>query len=306
MYLPERRHVGNDAVLLLQAARRQARGHDLVEDHGDAARPGLLAHHLQEPDVARQAAVAALHRLEQDGEQFLAVLGQQRPRALDVVVGRHDVVVGDVHRAAAAHEIEHAAVVAAVEHHDLGGLGPALALGEDAGAGQRHHVALGAGVGEAHQVDRRHAVGDQLGELGLVGVAAAVVPAVVQRAVDGGADHRMRVAVDAGGVFAQHVDVFVAVGVPQAAALAAHDGERERRIVQRRAGVAARHRLARFLVAAEALGIAVGIGLARLDERGLQIRIDQGLIGHVTLLALWREYHTTFSSRIGRPADMRS
>ena len=207
-------------------------------------------------------------------------------------------------------------MIAAVEHHDLGGLDPALALGEDAGAGQRHDVALGAGVGEAHQVDRRHAVGDQLGELALVGVAAAIVPAVVQRAVDGGADHRMGVAVDAGGIFAQHVDIFVAVGIPQPAALAAHHGQRKRRVMQGRAGVAAGHRLAGFLVAGEALGVAVDIGLARLDESGLQVRIDQGLIGHGTLLSNssaspydgsgHREYHTTFSSRIGRPADMRS
>jgi hypothetical protein len=212
-----------------------------------------------------------LHRLEQDGEQLLAVLGQQRPRALDIVVGRHDIFVGDVHRAAAAHEIEHAAVIAAVEHHDLAGLGAALALGIDARAGQRHDVALGARVGEAHQIDRGHAVGHQLGETGLVGVAATIVPAMVQRLVDGGPDHRVRVAVDAGGVFAQHVDVFVAVGVPQPAAFAAHDGEGKRRIVQRRAGVAARHRLARLVVAAEAFGIAVGVGLTRFDERGLQV-----------------------------------
>jgi hypothetical protein len=229
--------------------------------------------------------VAALHGLEQDGEQLFAVPGQPRARAFDVVVGRHDVLVRNVHRAAAAHEIEHAAVIAAVEHHDLGGLGPPLALGIDARARERHHVALGAGVGEAHQVDRRHAVGDQLGELGLVGVAAAVVPAVVQRAIDGGADHRMGVAVDAGGVFAQHVDVLVAVGVPQPATLAAHHGERERRIVQGGAGVAAGHRLARFVVAREALGIAGGIGLARVVEGGLQIRIDQRCIGHGMLLA---------------------
>jgi hypothetical protein len=250
--------------------------------------------------------VAALHGLEKHGKQLLAVLGEQRARALDIVVGRHDILIGHVHRAAAAHEIKHAAVVAAVEHHDLGGHRAALALGEDPGAGQRHDIALGAGVGETDQIDRRDALGDQPGEPGLVGVTAAVVPAVVQGAVDGGADHRVGVAVDAGGVLAQHVDVLMPVGIPQAAALAARHGERERRIVQRGARVAARHGLAGLLVAGIALGVALDIGLARLGERRLQVRVDQRRIGHGTLLVWRREYHTTFSSRIGRPADIRS
>ena len=51
--------------------------------------------------------------------------------------------------------------------------------------------------------------------------------------------------------------------------------ERERRIVQRGTGVAAGHRLARFLVAREALGVAGDIGLPHLVEGGLQVRIDQ-------------------------------
>ena len=174
-------------------------------------------------------------------------------------------------------------MIAAVKDHHLGGLGAALPLGEDLGAGQRHDVALGAGIGEAHQVDRGHAVGDQLGELTFVGVASTVVPAVIERAIDGSADHWMGVAVDAGSVLAQHVDIFVPVGVPQPAAFAAHDGERERRIVQGRPGIAARHRLAGFLVAREALGIAIDIGLLGFGEGGLQIRIDQRLIGHGTL-----------------------
>jgi len=102
-------------------------------------------------------------------------------------------------------------------------------------------------------------------------------------ASDGGADHRMGMAVDAGRVFAQHVDVLVPVDVPQPAALAARDGEREWRIVQRRARVAARHRLAGLVMARQALLVARGIGLARLGERGVQVRIDQGLIGHGSL-----------------------
>jgi hypothetical protein len=106
-------------------------------------------------------------------------------------------------------------------------------------------------------------------------VAAGVVPAVIERLVDRLADYRMRVAVDAGGVFTQHVDILVPVDVPQPAALALHDGERERRVVQRGAGVAARHRLRRLVLADEALGIALDIALTRLGERGLQIRIDE-------------------------------
>ena len=56
-----------------------------------------------------------------------------------------------------------------------------------------------------------------------------------------GADHRMRMAVDPGGVFAEEVDVLGAVEIPQPAAGAARDAEREGREVQHRARVAAGH-----------------------------------------------------------------
>ena len=59
--------------------------------------------------------------------------------------------------------------------------------------------------------------------------------------------------------------------------------ERERRY-SHITWIAARHGLAGFLMAREALGVAGDIGLAHLVEGRLQVRIDQRGIGHGTLL----------------------
>ena len=169
--------------------------------------------------------------------------------AVQVVVRRHHVVERRVDRRTATGEAEHRAVVAAVEHHHLG------TPGEDAADRDRQQVRLGAGVGEAHAL-QPEAVAYRAGELRLGQVGAAEVDPGVQRAIQRGADLRVRVAVDAGGVFAEEVDVFGAVEVPQPAALAACDADRERRVVQHGARVAARHHRGRFDEAGEALRIA--------------------------------------------------
>ena len=88
--------------------------------------------------------------------------------------------------------------------------------------GDRQQVGLGAGVGEAHAL-QPEAVAHGAGELRLQQVVRAEVDAGIQRAIHRGADHRMRVAIDAGGVFAEEVDVLGAVHVPQPAALAARN-----------------------------------------------------------------------------------
>ena len=170
-------------------------------------------------------------------------------RRRHVVVRRQHVVERRVDRRAAAGEAEHRAVVAAVEHHHL------RPPGEDAADRDRQQVRFGAGVGEPHPL-QPEALAHGAGELRLGQVGAAEVDAGVQRAIHRGTDHRMRMAVDAGGVFAEEVDVLGAVEVPQPAALAACDAEREGRIVQHGARVAARHDGGRLDEAGEALGIA--------------------------------------------------
>ena len=73
--------------------------------------------------------------------------------------------------------------------------------------------------------------------------------------IDRGADRRVGMAEEPGGEFAEEIDIAVAVGVPQPAALAANDAERERRIEQRAAGIAAGHHLAGRCVVATTLRI---------------------------------------------------
>ena len=132
----------------------------------------------------------------------------QRAGAGNVVVLAHEEVVRRVDDAALAAEIEDAAVIAAGEHQDF------LAAGDRARRADRHQIGLGAAVGEAHQVDRRKTVADRPGEPRFGGAVRAHVAAAVERRVERAADRRVRVAENAGGEFAEEIDVFVAVEVP--------------------------------------------------------------------------------------------
>ncbi len=79
----------------------------------------------------------------------------------------------------------------------------------------------------------------------------------------------MRVAVEAGGVLAEEVGVFVSIRIDQPRAFAAHDRERERRHMDDRARIAAGHYLRALLVQPARLGVAVGVpALRRGDEAG--------------------------------------
>ena len=188
----------------------------------------------------------------------------QRAHALDVVVGAHQIVERRVDRAALAAEIEDAAVIAAVEHQDL-----LLPVMRDRG-GDRHQIRLGAGIGEAHQLDRREPVADRRGEFPLRHPVRAEIDAAVERRVDRLADRRVRMAVEPGGEFAEEIGVFVAVGIPQMRALALDHGQRKRLGIDRRARVAAGQRRARGLVLRAAFRVARGVkllGLARARRR---------------------------------------
>ncbi len=78
------------------------------------------------------------------------------------------------------------------------------------------------------------------GEVGFVLVGSAEHDAALERAADRVHDHRIGVAVEAGRIFAEEVGVAVPVEVGQVRAFALGPGEREGRVVQDRAGVAAR------------------------------------------------------------------
>ena len=115
----ERRQVRVDAVHLLQAARREARGHHLVEDQDRAGLARQRAQIGEELAGRRDAAAAAQHRLDQDGREVVLVRRDQRPHRLDVVIGAEQIVERRVDDAALAAEIKDAAVIAAGEHQDL-------------------------------------------------------------------------------------------------------------------------------------------------------------------------------------------
>ena len=173
-----------------------------------------------------------------------------------------------------AAEVEDAAMIAAGEHQDLG---PA---GDRACGADRHQIGLGAGIGEAHQIDRRKAGAHRRGKprLGLA-LRAEIEPAV-ERLLDRAADRRVRVAVDPGGELAEEIDVFVTVEIPQRRPLPARHGQRERVDMDRGAGVAARHRRAGQAVLGEAFRVVGAVALLGLGECGGEVDVGGTDLGH--------------------------
>ncbi len=89
---------------------------------------------------------------------------------------------------------------------------------ESDGRAQSHHVCFRAGIGEANQFHGgSEAFAHELGQLFLVDIVAAEIPAVTQGVGDGGVDDGMVVPVDSRRVFAEEIRVAVAVQAGQAA-----------------------------------------------------------------------------------------
>ncbi len=246
-----------------KAAVAEPRGHDLVEDE---ERPGLgcrSAEEAQEGRVAGYGAAGAEHGLDEDGgEGVWGLGGEEGAGGGDVVVRGEEEVVGEVEgpgrfgvgRVGAGGKGEGAAVVGAAEDEDT------VAAGVGDGGGEGASVGLGAGVGEADGFDGRgEALADEPGQLFLVGVSAAEVPAAVEGRGDGGVDDRVVVAVDAGGVFAEEVGVGVAVEGGEGAGGARGEGQGEGGGVEGCARVAAGEVLAGVVVGAEGARVAEGV-----------------------------------------------
>ena len=174
---------------------------------------------------------------------------------------------GHVDRRALAAEINRAAVISALEHHDQ------VLAGDGAGGDQGHRVGLGARVGEAHLLDGGEAGADERRQPLLVGAGRAVGHAVVEGRSQGLADHRMRVAVESGGEIADEVGVGVAVDIGERCAGRLLDREREGRVEHARAGIAAGHALLRPLVLRPAGGIGAHIARLHLVDRAVQVEI---------------------------------
>ena len=180
----------------------------------------------------------------------------QPERRLQVVVGADHPGERQVHRRAAVREGERAAVIGAIEHQDV------AAPGDRARGAQRVDVGLGARVAkrtrsqDGKRAQIRRASSASYG----FGPPSTMPPS--ERRAHRRLDHRVGMAVQAGGVFAEEVGIGMAVEIPQARALAADDGQRERRVEQDAPGVAAGQRIAGLGMAGAALG--VGLDVARL------------------------------------------
>jgi hypothetical protein len=226
-----------------------------------------LAEHGRKASSVAMRAAAAHHRFDDDDRQVGRMLADGGPGVVDVVVAAEDEGERHVERRR-AREVEDAAMVAALHHQHLGALGVG-ARGRDG-----EQVALGAGIREAHLVDRREAVADQRRQLRLDQVGAAQRDAAFQRAADRLHDGGVGMAVEAGRELAQEVAVLVPVGIPHARALALGDGQREGREVDDRARVAARHHLRRLDLAGGALRVAGGIVGTGLGQRRFEIGVQ--------------------------------
>ena len=183
-------------------------------------------------------------------------------------------------------EVEDAAVIAAVEHHDV------TALREHARGHHCEQVGLGAGIAKAHEINRGEAIAHQTSELSLIDVRPAQRHAAVDHLLERGHDLCVRVAVEASRIFTEEVHVGVSVDVRHAATLATVERQRERRIVQHRACISTRHaRLGTF-------GSGTAFRVYR-DETRLRIGDSAGEVS-VRLQAgqgHWRLFHFDRSGR---------
>src|SRR6516225_9437076 len=140
----------------------------------------------------------------------------------EVIVLPKQVFERRVERAAMAAEVKHPAVVAAAKHQNF------WAASDCPRRADRHQIGFGTGIRKAHQLDRWEAGADSRGKARLERIVRAEIEPLIESGIDRAADHRMRMAKDAGGELAEEIEVFVPVEVPQPRALAAHDRQRER------------------------------------------------------------------------------
>ncbi len=237
--LRDAHEVGRDVLLLAGEHRPRAAeaGGDLVADQQHAVLVAQLAHGAQVAVGVREDARGALHeRLDDDRRDVPGVLAQQRRHVLAVAgLGlpgleqqRAEVRVEEVD-AADRDRADRVAVVAVAQADEAGArlaaMAPILKGHLQRDLGRRRAV-----VGEEHagQAGRRD-VDELLRELDCGRVRQAEhrrVRDALELRANRGVDHRMRVAVDRAPQRRDAVDVGVAVGVVERAALRSLDDQR--------------------------------------------------------------------------------
>ncbi len=220
----------------------------------------------EELGIARDDARAALERLDDDRSQLVGVLGNEPRRSVGIVVLADDPAERRVEWRDTVREEQDSAVIRTLEDEDAR---PATGC---ASKQEREQVRLRSRVAETDEVDRREPRDDRFGERCLEPIRRAEDDPVRQGLANRLDDDRMRVTVEAGRVLAEEVDVLVTVRVGDAGAIAPNDRQRERRLVDGRARVAARHDAGALLVQPERLGIRGGVPGLRLTQPCGEIR----------------------------------
>jgi len=123
------------------------------------------------------------------------MLSNKRLRATHIVETAKHAIERRVDRRSTMAEIQRAAVIAALHRHNF------LAAGKTSRRRQRHHIGFSARVGEAHQVEVK-ALGHRLGKQHLVPMMCSEVEPGLEGFRHRRLDARVRVAIDAGRIFA--------------------------------------------------------------------------------------------------------
>ncbi len=277
--LAEEGQVRRQAVELGGAAVGEAQHQAVVEHEQRAGALRGLLHAPQEAGRRGRHEAAEQQRLEHDGGDLLAVLGELALERLGVAE-RREVDAAGLLRAVVEPDLE--VVEGAVEAVDR--LQHRAAPGERARDFHREHPRLGARVGEAHALEDLDPLAQHPRELDLLlgrdEEARAAPGRLAQRRDDGWE----RVAVDQAEPVVREVDVAVVVEVDQVRAFAAPRDERVRPVVAPAARQAAHHVAPRAL---HRLGRARrALAVALLDARA---RIGlQGQLGHRSRLYIER------------------
>ncbi len=227
--------IGLDAIELLGAALADAEaGLHFVDDHQHAIFGAKLTHRLDEFRLRGNTTAIAEDRLDQHGGNGVVVLFENFFEAIGVVIWHlpeqltdslgNALAIGDDLRVLALvlHGLRISGPHGGVEQAVIGAFEGDIIVfaGIAAGEAQRSHYRFGAGIGETHQLSRGHHFLDQLGNCDFL-LGAEREDGTDRLRLAGGSIHvRMAVAENGRTIAEAIIDIFVAINIPEAGALA--------------------------------------------------------------------------------------
>ena len=195
---------------------------------------GQAAQLVQEFRTRHDQAHVADHRLEDDAGNPVAVKAKRLGQGSHVVVAqwqgigraafRHAGTVGHAQRSGAGAGLDQQAIDVAVVA--AGELDDHVPSGEAAGQADGAHRRLGAGADQAHHLDRRHRLHNQLGKLRLPFGGSAEAGTAMQSFLDGPDHARMGMAEDERPPRTDVIEVTIAVDVVEIRPFAAGNEDR--------------------------------------------------------------------------------